>query len=78
MTSQSIEVQIGASYAVKIRLIQKAISDPTTYAKVLEGLIDMGYANALKNLYESGEISSDDFRKGKQHLPDYLREAMNN
>jgi len=48
MSLKSIEISISPAYVAKIGLIQKAVSDPTAYAKVVEGLIDTGYANALK------------------------------
>lgn len=50
MSLKSIEISISPAYVAKIGLIQKAVSDPTTYAKVVEGLIDTGYANAQKKL----------------------------
>lgn len=76
MSLKSIEISISPAYVAKIGLIQKAVSDPTTYAKVVEGLIDTGYANALKNLYETGEINLCDYKMGLRQLPGYLRNFL--
>ena len=37
MTEPNIAVKFGKSNSAKIRVIQAAIDDPTTYLKVLEG-----------------------------------------
>lgn len=57
-------------------MIQDAINEPTTYAKVLEGLIDIGFANALKTLYEDGNLSAEEFEDYQTLLPEYLRSCL--
>lgn len=76
MTPQPITVTLDQVTTSKIQIIQEAISEPTTYAKVLEGLIDGGFATALKTLYEEGSLAEDEFREYQDLLPDYLRNAM--
>ena len=73
MTEPNIAVKFGKSNSAKIRVIQAAIDDPTTYLKVLEGLIDIGYANALKTLYHSKQIDQETFDIGQRQLPKHLR-----
>jgi len=76
MSIQTITLTFNSLTSFKIQFIQRAISEPTTYSKVLEGLIDVGYANALKTLYAEGELDLLDYEKGLGELPDYLRKAI--
>jgi len=76
MRYRNLEISISPAYAAKICLIQKVVSDPTTYVRVIEGLIDTGYANALKSLYESGEISLSVYKEGLRQLPGYLKDFL--
>ena len=73
MTPQPITVTLDRVTTGKIQKIQESISEPTTYAKVLEGLIDLGFATALKILYEDGSITDAEFEDYQDLLPDYLR-----
>jgi hypothetical protein len=70
---KQVTITFTAKQAAKIRLMQQAISEPTTYHKILDGLIDAGFANALKTLYEDGELNQDNYERGLKQLPDYLR-----
>jgi len=76
MTLKPITVTFDRVTTGKIQMIQDAISEPTTYAKVLEGLIDGGFATALKTLYEDGSLTPEEFKDYQDLLPDYLRSYL--
>ena len=76
MTLKPITVTLDGITTGKIQMIQESISEPTTYAKVLEGLIDIGFATALKNLYQDGSLSADEFEDYQDLLPEYLRSCL--
>jgi hypothetical protein len=73
MTLKTISITLDKTYSNKIRVIQEAISDPTTHKMIVEGLVDSGYANALKTLHSAGRISDSVFRQGVRQLPEELR-----
>ena len=72
-----ISISLTSKQLAKVRLIQQAISEPTTYQEILDGLIDTGFANALKTLYARGELDQENYQKGLKQLPDYLRASIN-
>jgi len=76
MTLKPITITLDQTYSNKIRVIQEAISDPTTYKMIVEGLVDTGYANALKTLHSAGRISDSVFRQGVRQLPEELRACL--
>jgi len=57
----------------KIHLMQKSISEPTTYAKILDGLIDIGFSSALHILHDDGTLDEETYRKYIMSLPDFMR-----
>ena len=71
-----IAITLTTKQSAKVRLMQQAISEPTTYHKILDGLIDAGFANALKTLYVDGELDQETYQKGLKQLPDYLRASI--
>lgn len=73
MTLKPISITLDQTYSNKIRVIQEAISDPTTYKRIVEGLLDTGYANALQTLHSAGRISDSVLEQSIQKLPDYLQ-----
>ena len=73
MTLNPITIPFNQDYSNKIRVIQEAISEPTTHRKILEGLVDTGYANALRTLYVEGRISEAAFKQCLKRLPTYLQ-----
>ena len=73
MTLKPITITLDQTYSNKIRVIQEAISDPTTHKMIVEGLLDTGYANALKTLHSAGRISDSVLEQSIQKLPDYLQ-----
>jgi hypothetical protein len=76
MTLKPISITFDQTYSNKIRVIQEAISDPTTHKMIVEGLLDTGYANALKTLHSTGRISDSVLEQGIQKLPDYLQASF--
>lgn len=76
MTLKPISITFDQTYSNKIRVIQEAISDPTTHKMIVEGLLDTGYANALKTLHSAGRISDSVLEQGIQKLPDYLQASF--
>ncbi len=76
MTLKPISITFDQRYSNKIRVIQEAISDPTTHKMIVEGLLDTGYANALKTLHSAGRISDSVFKQGVRQLPEELRACL--
>ena len=56
-----------------IHLMQKSISKPTTYAKIIDGLIDIGFSSALHILHDDGTLDEETYRKYVMLLPDFMR-----
>jgi hypothetical protein len=75
-TTNQITITLTSKQASKVRLMQQAISEPTTYHKILDGLIDTGFAAALKTLYADGELNQESYQKGLKQLPEYLRASI--
>jgi hypothetical protein len=73
MNDQPIMIPLSRIYSNKVQVIQEAISEPTTRRQIVEGLIDTGYANALKTLKQTGRISDTTFAQGLKCLPEHLR-----
>jgi len=77
-TKKSIKLHLDPVSLNKIKRMQQSISEPTTYGKIISGLIDMGYASALDILYADGLISENEYYKGMLELPDYLQTRLGN
>jgi hypothetical protein len=75
-TTNQIAITLTTKQSAKVRLIQQAIEEPTTYHKILDGLIDTGFAVALKTLYADGELDQENFERGLKQLPAYLRGSI--
>ena len=58
----------------KIHLMQKSISEPTTYAKIIDGLIDIGFSSALHILHDDGTLDEETYSKYVMLLPEFMRE----
>ena len=74
--TNQITITLTTKQSAKVRLMQQAISEPTTYHKIIDGLIDAGFANAIKTLYADGELDQETYQKGMKQLPDYLRASI--
>lgn len=57
-------------------MIETSISDPTTFRKIVEGLVDLGFATALGILYADGGITDEVYQQGCNQLPDHLRSRL--
>ena len=77
-TKKSIKLHLDSVILNKIKRMQQSISEPTTYAKIISGLIDMGYASALDILYADGSISEDEYHKSVLELPYFLQTRTGN
>ena len=77
MSLKPISITFDQQYSNKIRVIQEAIADPTTHRQVVEGLLDVGYANALKTLHHDGRINKTTFRQSIRRLPEHLQDRLN-
>ena len=69
-----ISITLTPLQASKIVMIQRSISDPTTYAKILDGLIDIGFSSALHILHDEGILTDETYQKYILLLPDFMRE----
>jgi hypothetical protein len=76
MRNRLISITFDQTYSNKIKVIQQAIIDPTTPHKIIEGLVDTGYANALRTLHSTGRISDSVLRQGIRQLPEHLRGCL--
>jgi hypothetical protein len=75
-TTNQITITLTSKQATKVRLMQQAISEPTTHHKILDGLIHTGFAAALKTLYADGELDNKTYQKGLKQLPEHLRASI--
>jgi hypothetical protein len=73
MSSNPITITFDSIASTKIHLIQESIEEHTSHAKILEGLVDIGFTTALKTLYQQGRIDRQTYKKGLQRLPMHLR-----
>ena len=69
-----VSITLSQRQLGKIQLMQKSISEPTTYAKILDGLIDIGFSSALYILHDDGTLDEETYRKYVMLLPDFMRE----
>ena len=72
--SPKVSITLTPLQASKIVMIQRSISDPTTYAKIIDGLIDIGFSSALHILDDDGTLDEETYRKYVMLLPDFMRE----
>ena len=69
-----ISITLTPLQASKIVMIQRLISDPTTYSKIIDGLIDIGFSSALHILHDEGILTDETYQKYILLLPDFMRE----
>lgn len=68
-----VSITLSQRQLSKINLMQKSISEPTTYAKILDGLIDIGFSSALHILHDDGTFNEETYQKYVILLPDFMR-----
>jgi len=76
MSLKPISITFDQTYSNKIWVIQEAIADPTTHRQVVEGLLDVGYANALKTLHQDDRINTVTFKQCIKDLPEHLQTEL--
>ena len=60
----------------KLDVIKTSISEETSKKQIVEGMVDLGFATALKCLYKDGEITSEGLDTGLSYLEDYLQRRV--
>jgi len=78
ITDEKISIILNQEDCYKIKVMQKAISDITTPEQIMGGLIDGGFATALKTLYADGLITDVDYCDDLKLLPEWFRKAIKN
>ena len=68
-----VSITLSQRQLGKIHLMQKSISEPTSYAKILDGLIDIGFSSALHILYDDGTLDEETYSKYVMLLPEFMR-----
>ena len=68
-----VSITLSQRQLGKIQLIQRSISDPTTYSKIIDGLIDIGFSSALHILYDDGTLDEETYSKYVMLLPEFMR-----
>ena len=69
-----ISITLTSRQASKIFVIQRSISDPTIYSKIIDGLIDIGFSSALHNLQDAGTLNDETYQKYIMLLSEFMRE----
>ena len=72
--SPKVSITLSQRQLGKIHLMQKSITEPTTYAKIIDGLIDIGFSSALHILHDAGILNDETYQKYIMLLPDFMRE----
>ena len=60
----------------KLDVIKTSISEETSKKQIVEGMVDLGFATALKILYQDGQITSEGLDTGLSYLEDYLQRRV--
>ena len=68
-----VSITLSQRQLGKIQLMQKSISEPTTYAKIIDGLIDIGFSSALHILHDDGTLDEETYSKYVMLLPEFMR-----
>jgi len=53
--------------------MKQSIEEPVTRKDIIDGMIDSGYAVALKTVYDAGLISKRTYEDGLKVVPEYLK-----
>ena len=72
----NIIIDLQPLQVLKLELMRDAISEPTTYEALIDGLLDIGLVSALIQLLEEDRISSELCEEYASLLPDYLRAKL--
>ena len=64
-------VRLTEEVCWKLDVVQSSIYEPKTKKELVEGGVDIMFANALRYLYKDGEITDEGLEEGLSHLEDY-------
>ena len=71
-------VRLTEEYCFKLDVIQSAIIEEKSKKELVEGGLDLLFANALRNLHEDDEITEEGLENGLDLLPDFLEDRLRN
>ena len=71
-------VRLTEEYLFKLDVISSAIIDDKTKKELVEGGIDIMFANATHNLYEDGEITNEGLDDCLDLMPEFLADKVKN
>ena len=71
-------VRLTEEYLFKLDVISSAIIEDKTKKELVEGGIDIMFANATPNLYEDGEITNEGLDDCLDLMPEFLADKVKN
>ena len=71
-------VRLTEEYLFKLDVISSAIIEDKTKKELVEGGIDIMFANATQNLYTDDEITDEGLEDCLDLMPDYLADKVKN
>ena len=71
-------VRLTEEYLFKLDVISSAIIEDKTKKELVEGGIDIMFANATCNLYEDGEITNEGLDDCLDLMPEFLADKVKN
>ena len=71
-------VRLTEEYLFKLDVISSAIIEDKTKKELVEGGIDIMFANATHNLYTDDEITDEGLEDCLDLMPDYLADKVKN
>ena len=69
-------VRLTEEYLFKLDVISSAIIEDITKKELVEGGIDIMFANATHNLYEDGEITNEGLDDCLDLMPEFLADKV--
>ena len=69
-------VRLTEEYLLKLDVISSAIIEDKTKKELVEGGIDIMFANATHNLYEDGEITNEGLDDCLDLMPEFLADKV--
>jgi Fe2+ or Zn2+ uptake regulation protein len=64
-------IRLSPQQVSKLEVMKHSIEEPVTRKEIIDGMIDSGYAVALKTVYDAGLISKRTYEDGLKQVPDY-------
>jgi hypothetical protein len=66
-------IQISVEQKRKLDWISRAIDENPSHQRIIDGLIETGFATALKTLRQSGLINQTEYQHGIMQIPQFLQ-----